>query len=309
VFNIVAPREIICIVPASLIVVNRTSGLGWGAHAHQRALDAIAAAGPTALVETAPGDVTAQVRAALTAGTTRVYACGGDGTVASVAGAIMDSPVELAILPFGTTNVVAREIGLSMRPARAARQLLDSRRTTDFRMWRINDELGVLGGGVGWDARVMHVVPLRLKRRFGRVAVATYGLREVVSYDFPRLRVTGEDERGATVTLNGSQLIAANVQRWAGANRGIPGADPTDDLLDVVVNSSRSRVQALAFWSLMALPGGRPLSLPGVQRTRLRRLTVVSESGRPVEAHANGEGSLWTPFAVEPAGLVRVVLP
>lgn len=85
--------------------------------------------------------------------------------------------------------------------------------------------------------------------------------------------------------------------------------DALDDLLDVVVLEPRSLAHLAAFWALVTIPSGKPLSLPGVRTARLRRAVVESEAGHEVEAHVNGEGIAWTPLALEPGGIVKVLVP
>ena len=82
---------------------------------------------------------------------------------------------------------------------------------------------------------------------------------------------------------------------WAGGNTGIPQADPSDEFLDVIVLEPDSLLHLMAFWALMMLPGGRPLTLPRVRSVRLTRALVESEAAYEVEAHVNGEGVAWTP--------------
>jgi len=96
------------------------------------------------------------------------------------------------------------------------------------------------------------------------------------------------------------------VRYWAGGNAGIPEADPGDDVLDVVVLEPRSRAHLLTFWSLMLVPGGRPLAMRGVRTARLTRVEIACERGQE-EAHVNGDPGARTPMVIEPDGVVRVL--
>ncbi len=238
-----------------------------------------------------------------------MYAVGGDGTAGDVAAALAGTSVELGIVPCGTTNVLAREFGIPLVPRRAAEALEASNRVLPLRTWDANGRTAVLGAGVGWDARVMGRSSQDLKQRAGRLGVALVGLGEIARYEFPALTVTGTTGRGEAVELRGTSVLLATVKRWAGGNAGIPMADPGDDLIDVVVIESRWRLHLLAFWSLMTIPGGRPLALPGVRAVQLTRARVVSDDGRPVEVHVNGEAVTRTPLVMEPDGFVRMIVP
>lgn len=292
-----------------LVFFNPAAGSAWSQRATRRAIERLTAVTGTAVHTTQPGSVAAQVREHLTADITRVYAVGGDGTVGDVATALVDSPAALAIIPCGTTNVLAREYGIPLRAGRAVACLEASDRTALLRTWQANGHTAVLGAGVGWDARVMSKSPQAMKRRTGRLGVAMVGFGEIARYEFPPLVVRGVGARGEPAELRGSSVILATVKRWAGGNVGIPQADPGDDLIDVVVLQPRSRLHLLTFWTLMTTRGGRPLMLPGVRWTPMRRARVECEDGRPIEVHVNGEAVSHTPFSMEPGGIVRVVMP
>ncbi|MDQ8165347.1 MAG: diacylglycerol kinase family protein [Gemmatimonadota bacterium] len=292
-----------------LVFFNPASGSAWIAQRTMRAIEQLVRIPGTQVVATERGSVAGQVHDHLTPAVRRVYAIGGDGTVGDVTTALVESDVALGIIPCGTTNVLAREFGISMWTKRAVEQLEASERTVGLRTWRVGEHTAVLGCGVGWDGRVMWRSPQALKQRLGRTAVALIGLREIANYEFPPLVLTGVDEHGATITIRGTSVILATVKRWAGGNTGIPQADPTDDFIDAVVLQSKSRFHLLTFWSLMTTPGGRPLMLPGVRTARLRSARVECEDGRAIEAHVNGEGVAKTPFTLEPGGIVRVLVP
>lgn len=292
-----------------LVFFNPASGSAWIARRTLRAVERLAAVPGTQVHGTVPGSVAEQVRTHLTADITRVYAIGGDGTVGDVATGLVDTTASLGIIPCGTTNVLAREYRIPLRTRRAVELLEASDRTVLLRTWEADGHTAVLGAGVGWDARVMSKSPQAMKQRAGRTGVAMVGFREIARYDFPPLVVTGVNARDEPVELHGSSVLLATVKRWAGGNAGIPQADPSDDLIDVVVLEPHSRLHLLTFWGLMTIPGGRPLNLPGVRSVQMKRARVESEDGRTVEVHVNGEAVAQTPFSMEPGGVVRVVVP
>jgi diacylglycerol kinase family enzyme len=100
--------------------------------------------------------------------------------------------------------------------------------------------------------------------------------------------------------------MVANCQRWAGPQITVPGADPSDDLVDVLLLNYRNYFQLARFWFAILFPGAPHLKLPYVRHVRMRRLTVKAR-GRPVEAHIDGEPDVTTPLIVEPLGRVTLL--
>jgi diacylglycerol kinase family enzyme len=123
-------------------------------------------------------------------GTDVVVTLGGDGTLNEVAGALAGSPVRLAVLPGGSTNVFARALGLSDDPVEASGQLLTAlaspeAHTEDMGLGRANGRVFVFHAGIGFDAAVVHEVEKRghLKRWIAHPLFVLSAFRTWASYD------------------------------------------------------------------------------------------------------------------------------
>jgi diacylglycerol kinase (ATP) len=289
-----------------LALFNPQAGLAWRGGQVRRARSQLERMPDVVMVPTTPGRITAQTRELLTPDVSAVFACGGDGTVSDVAAGLVGTDIPLCIVPCGTTNVLAREFGIPLDPVEAIAATSQWTTSRTVRTWTIGDRPLVLGAGIGWDARLMHRASPGLKRRFGFGALMPLALGLAVSYDFPSLTVTGVDGSGNEVTHAGCSILISNIRYWSGANPAIRGADPTDDLIEVVVLERDSLAQLLAFWSLMMLPGGNPLGLSGVQLLQLRSLTVTSTAVPSPEVHVNGDAAGRLPIVVRPGGHVHV---
>jgi diacylglycerol kinase family enzyme len=167
----------------------------------------------------------------------------------------------------------------------------------------------LLGVGVGLEARAIGHTGARLKDWLGFLAIGSQGVMEWARYEFPGLRVTGEDEHGASFALQGTSFLATNPKRYAGHQIVAPSADPSDQCLDIVLIDGTSRSQLARFWVEAQLPGTRQLRVPGVSVTRARRLHVEATDGKAVLAHLNGDAVEHTPVAVEPWGPVQLLVP
>jgi diacylglycerol kinase family enzyme len=290
----------------SILVCNRHAGASTE-EGVSRVLTALGGFGLVEMVETTPGGAAQYLGPRLRADVERVYVFGGDGTVGDVAGVLRRSDMLIGVIPCGTTNVLARECRIPLEPLKAVQALGPSHCTRSFQTWSTGSGTLLLGLGVGFDARLMWRTPISAKRRWGLFAVALTGLREALRYDFPLIEIEGEDATGHDFRAQGTFVLVGNTERWAGEGIMMPGADPSDDLLDVVIFSSRRRSDLMAFWGLAALPGSHHLRVPGVRIVRARRLHIDSSEG--VEVHINGDPHSRTPVRLAPSGLVQMIVP
>jgi undecaprenyl-diphosphatase len=265
---------------------------------------------PSILVATGKDDMVEPVRRALQAhaGVTQIAACGGDGTVAACAAALDGRDIPVAIIPTGTSNVLAFELGLPAHPVRAARLLSSPTRRVPFRTWSVNGEMMLLQLGVGFDGMILRNTPRRVKRALGFIGVMGGALRTGVTYGYPEMRLTGELENGQERSVVVTSAMVANCKRWAGPQIAVPDADPNDDLLDVLLLTYRDFAQLATFWIGILLPGSPHLKLPFVEHVRMRRLTIEALAA-PVAAHVDGEPILTTPLDVKPLGRVHLIGP
>jgi len=294
-----------------LIVFNPRGGAAiWQPRLHTALKVLQSLPGEHVVVATEARDMVGPIRRALSQypGTTQIAACGGDGTVAACAAALDGRDVPIAIIPTGTTNVLAFELGLPSNPARAARLLAGPTRPVAFRTWNVNGRTMLLQLGVGFDGLLMWRTPRRVKRALGFLGVVVSALRQGVTFDFPEMRVTGELETGEIRSMVVTSAMVANAKRWAGPQITVPGADPGDDLIDVLLLQYRSFSQLARFWLAILFPNAPHLRLRFVEHVRMRRLRIEA-LGRPVEAHLDGEPDLMTPLDVQPLGRVNLLAP
>jgi diacylglycerol kinase (ATP) len=263
-----------------------------------------------ALVATEASDMVGPVRRALAEcpSVRQIVACGGDGTVAACAAAVDGRDVPIGIVPTGTTNVLAYELGIPSTPVRAARLLGGATRRLPFRTWRANGGLMLLQLGIGFDGLLLWRTPRRVKHALGFIGVVASALRVGLMFDYPEMRIVSTLEDGSERTDVVTSAMLANAKRWAGPQLLIPSADHTDDLLDVLLLRYRTFPELFRFWTLVLFPGAPHLRLPFVEHVRVRRARIESVR-RAVEAHVDGEPILRTPIVVEPHGIAHLLAP
>jgi diacylglycerol kinase family enzyme len=214
-------------------------------------------------LETTPEDPgRSQAQEAVEAGADLVLACGGDGTVTACAEGLTDSSVPLAILPMGTGNLLARNVGLPAHwPEALAVALTGSDRRLDAGIVDGSgnvDGSGTVSGsgtgrgrsfvvmaGLGLDARMLRDTSEPLKRRLGWAAYAVSAVHHL--RDRP-MRVTVVADGAPPVRMRASAVIVGNVGSLRGGLPLMPAARPDDGLLDAVVLNARG----LAGWLLVA---------------------------------------------------------
>jgi YegS/Rv2252/BmrU family lipid kinase len=289
-----------------LIVFNPTAGAGRRRRL-ARAVAALIARGVRLdLAETrGPGDAETLARDAAGRGVRVVVAAGGDGTIAEVAAGLAGSAAALGVLPLGTANVLAWELGVPAAPERAAAVVASGRtallspgvaRFADGRQ-----RLFVQMLGAGFDAEVVARLDLALKRRIGRAAYVWQSLRELPRFGFPR--ITAELD-GVAVTA--ASVIVTKGRLYAGRYRIAPNARPGEPGFQVVLFRRPGAMQAAL--AALALPLGLIPRLPGVEIVPARRIVLTATEGVPVQADGDPVGTL--PVSVTDApGTLRILLP
>jgi len=248
-----------------------------------------------------PQHATALAQEAAKAGFDVVAACGGDGTVNEVINGLAGSPTALAVIPGGTANVWAKEVGLPKDPRHATRLIVEGeRRTIDVGV--AGDRRFLLMAGVGFDAYVVNCVPPALKRRLGAASYLLQGLRELLRYRSAAqtLRLDGRDL--ATPVF---WLVLGNTRSYGGVVRITNRSLVDDGLLDLCV-FQEAGVARFARYGLRIL-AGRHGGSPGTIWERVRTLEVDGPA-LPVQVDGEPAGSTPMRFRVEP-GAVHVIVP
>jgi diacylglycerol kinase (ATP) len=209
-----------------------------------------------------------------------VVAAGGDGTAHEVANGLLGSSRVLGVLPLGTANVLANELGLPRHPKRLAAVLAQA---APQPIWpgrmegRIGDRLFLCMSGIGFDAAVVARVDPGLKGRFGKLAFLWAILGSLARHrpgEFTILIDGAEYRAGAAVI--------AKTRFYAGHFVLAPAARAADPLFHVVLFPSGHRRAVLRILAAMAL--GVLHHVPGVSVIPARRVSFAGGAAWPVQA-------------------------
>ena len=261
----------------------------------------------------------AYTREAVRQGFDTVIACGGDGTVHEILQSLVGTEVALGVVPLGTANALAADLGLLGSPAKVARILLEA---TPVRVpvGRIHyqDSAGnpgsrffTVAAGMGADALLMSRLDTRLKRRLGYILYLVEALRIWATHPFPffeaAFTTNGSDARRVEEV---SQLIAVRVRSFGGVVRKLaPGATLHNGSLRLVAFRTRSRLRYLKF--LLAVVAGRHTFSREIELVDTYSVECRACNGSeiPILVEADGEvlGSLPARIEVVPEALTLLI--
>ncbi len=262
------------------------------------------------------GEATTLARAAADAGADVVVGCGGDGTLSEIVDGLAGSAVAVGVIPGGTVNLWAHELGVSARPRVAALQLLTAeRRRADLGQVTINGRHArhfLQMAGLGLDGAVMARVSKPLKRRLGPLAIGLAALRTLPGTRPAPVQITIDG-----VCWQGSvfQIVAGNTQRYGGFARLTPAARIDDAQLDLCLITAAGPRAALQQAATVLLRG-RP-DPDSAETYRAAEITVRApmviplqlDGGRVAQKHVvpAADGVAYA-FSARP-GAVTVLVP
>lgn len=175
------------------------------------------------------------IRRAIKLGADLIFVWGGDGMVQNSIDALADSGVPIAILPAGTANLLATNLGIPKDLAKAVDiGLHGTRRPLDVGL--LNGERFAVMAGAGFDARIMGGVDKESKERFGRLA---YFASSVQAMKAQRCRMTIKVDGDPWFDGKASCVLFGNVGTVTGGLKVFPDAKPDDGILEIGVVTAK----------------------------------------------------------------------
>jgi diacylglycerol kinase (ATP) len=231
------------------------------------------------------------------AGCDRLVVAGGDGTVNEAVNGLMarTDPAPLAVLPLGTANVLAIEIGLRFGARAITRTIVEGpvRRVT---LGRLNERYFLLMAGVGFDAHAVRSVDLGLKRHLGKTTYVLAALRSMMTFGDRRyeVQIDGTAHRPAS-------LIVINGRHYAGPYVVAPEASLLDGSLHVCLFERSGRHQIFAYMTAMSL--GLLPRMPGYRVIPAQRVSIAGAAGETLQCDGDIDGTLPAEIAAVPEAL------
>jgi diacylglycerol kinase (ATP) len=235
----------------------------------------------TVCVSQHEGHAFSLAREAVAAGARLVCAWGGDGTLNEVGTALVDTGIPVAVIPAGSGNGFARELGISLNPELAFGLALSGHdRLIDA--GEISGRLFFNVAGMGLDARIAAVFNSRAAHRRGFLRYVGIGLHELMTYRPGSYRIEADGHRFNREAI---MVVLANLRQYGNGAYIAPQAEPDDGCLDLVVVEARSNLRAfLLTWRLFAKSLHHA---DGILTRRASRVTISSNT--PLLCHVDGE--------------------
>ncbi len=262
-----------------------------------------------------------EARRAIASGCDTIFAAGGDGTIHNIAQVLASSSVALGILPMGTANALAHDLGIPLQVPDAAKAALGGR-IRRVALGRITctglnglpiTRYFVVAAGVGVDAHLFYKLHSGVKQRLGMAAYYAKAWHLWFTYPMTRFRVDyTEQEATAPKSAEVTELLAVRIRHFGGVVRELaPGASLDRDDMRLILCHTGSRLAYLAYVTRSLLR--RNWTIPGIElaHSTKARCDYLPASGTDLESRqrlyveADGEllGSLPAEITVEPNAL------
>ena len=247
------------------------------------------------------GDAECLARDAALQGFENIVAAGGDGTVNEVVNGIAGTDAALGLMPLGTMNVFATELGLPTGDLAACWQIIADGQTRQVDLPSANGKHFVQLAGVGLDAQVVKETSRAFKRTLGPLSYLI-SAAQIVTREPPRLQIESEN----AVTDEGSFVLVGNGRLYGGPFPFFKQAALDDGLLDVLVFKGLTYLQMMRY--LQDVIFSSQITSPDVEYFHTKSLRVTSEGAVPVEVDGELVTNCPVQFEIQPAAL-RVLAP
>lgn len=234
-------------------------------------------------------------RSAADSGADLVVVAGGDGTINEAVNGLVNSSVPMAVLPLGTANVLATELGIARNPANVAKRLPEMV-PERVAVGLLKPDSGpqryfLLMAGIGLDAHIVNRVDLGLKKQIGKLAYWIGGFGQL-GQEFPQFAVRANGH-----AFQSGFALASRVRNYGGDLEIAKSANLLDDHFEVVAFAGKQSFRYLKY--LTGVLVNSLHKMDGVSICRVREVEFTPPSGKEVLIQVDGELAGKLPAKVE----------
>jgi YegS/Rv2252/BmrU family lipid kinase len=217
-----------------------------------------------------------------------VVAAGGDGTVNEVVNGIAGSDVALGLLPMGTMNVFAAELGIPANNLPKCWKIIEAGHTRLVDLPRANDHSFVQLAGVGFDAQIVQETDWEFRKNFGPLSYLV-AATQIASRKPPSLTVEANGKQ-----RKGSFVLVGNGRFYGGPFETFKNAKVDDGKLDILIFKNLGYLDIVRYLSGIAF--GTHLGMHDVEYFQTRKAVVRSAENVPVEVDGEVIGTVTVTF-------------
>jgi diacylglycerol kinase (ATP) len=287
-------------VTDTIVILNPTAGSPEHVRSWQERAKSLAGDCPIR-VTSHSGEAEALARRAVEEGFARIVAAGGDGTVSQVANGLAGSNATLGVLPMGSVNVFAMELGLPLHNLQRCWDIIEDTTVRLVDMPSANNKYFVQLAGVGLDAQVVKETSLAFKRSFGPLSYLI-SAAQIAARQPPKLFIESEH----TSLEEGSFVLVGNGRLYGGPFPFFKQAVIDDGLFDVVVFKRLGYLEIIRY--LQDVVFSADIKVPEIEYFQTRQLRITSEQDVPVELDGELAGNCPVDFRIRKREL-RVLAP
>jgi diacylglycerol kinase (ATP) len=287
-------------VTDTIVILNPTAGSPEHVRSWQERAESLAGDCPVR-VTSHSGEAEALARRAVEEGFARIVAAGGDGTVSQVANGLAGSNAILGVLPMGSVNVFAMELGLPLHNLQRCWDIIEDTNLRLVDMPSANNKYFVQLAGVGLDAQVVKETSLAFKRSFGPLSYLI-SAAQIAARQPPKLFIESEH----TSVEEGSFVLVGNGRLYGGPFPFFKQAVINDGLFDVVVFKRLGYLEIIRY--LQDVVFSADIKVPEIEYFQTRQLRITSEQDVPLELDGELAGNCPVDFRIRKRAL-RVLAP
>jgi diacylglycerol kinase (ATP) len=281
-------------VTSTVVILNPAAGNEQAKRWQERVQSVIR--GCPVRVTSHSGEAEALARRAVEEGFARIVAAGGDGTVNQVANGLAGSNAALGLLPLGTVNVFAMELGLPLHNLELCWDIIEGANIRLVDLPSANGKYFVQLAGVGLDAQVVKETSLAFKRSFGPLSYLI-SAAHIAARQPPKLSIESEN---APVD-DGSFVLIGNGRLYGGPFPFFKHACIDDGLFDVVVFKRLGYLEIIKY--LQDVVFSSDIHVPEIEYFQTRRLRITSEQDVPMELDGELAGNCPVEFRIDERAL------
>jgi diacylglycerol kinase (ATP) len=284
----------------TVVILNPTAGSPEHIRSWQERIESVARDCPV-LITSQSGDAERLARRAVKQGFTRIVAAGGDGTVNQVANGLAGSNCVMGVLPIGSVNVFAMELGLPLYNLQRCWDVIEDANVRMVDLPSANSKYFVQLAGVGLDAQVVKETSIAFKRSFGPLSYLITAA-QIAARQPPKLFIQSEH----TSLEEGSFVLVGNGRLYGGPFPFFKHAIIDDGVFDVVIFKRLGYLEIIKY--LQDVVFSSDINVPEVEYFQTRELRITCEQDVPLELDGELAGNCPVDFQIRERAL-RVLAP